>query len=83
MADFQLHEQVRTVRFADGTTELWRVFIDPQSGVEVDRHPVVHKPGLRRGIAQLVVGPLPSLPRIAAAAAHAMGLGRTTSMGPK
>ena len=41
MVDFQLHEQVRTVRFADGTTELWRVFIDPQSGVEVDRHPVV------------------------------------------
>ena len=41
MADFQLHEQVRTVRFADGTTELWRVFIDPDSGVEVDRHPVV------------------------------------------
>jgi len=28
MADFQLHEHVRTVRFADGTSEQWRVFGD-------------------------------------------------------
>ena len=83
MADFQPHEQVRTVRFADGTTELWRVFIDPQSRRGGRPASCGAKPGLRRGIAQLVVGPLPSLPRIAAAAAHAMGLGRTTSMGPK
>ena len=41
MADFQLHEHVTTVTFADGTTEQWRVFIDPDSGREVDRHPVM------------------------------------------
>ena len=34
MADCQLHEQVTTVTFADGTTEQWLVLVDPDSGID-------------------------------------------------
>ena len=34
MADFQLHEHVTTVTFADGTTEQWLVLVDPDSGID-------------------------------------------------